>query len=96
MLKRYDAERLQEDVHLCEQILDARCQVLGAKARDGRMIGRGLSFQKIKEVHIASASRLDSSGAEKMVHGGINENGEQLPGGRQLFVDTSIGAIERG
>ena len=31
-----------------------------------------------------------------MVHAGIDENGEQLPGGRQLFVDTSIGAIERG
>ena len=26
-LKRYDAERLQEDVHLREQFLDARCQV---------------------------------------------------------------------
>ena len=27
VLKRYDAERLQEDVHLREQFLDARCQV---------------------------------------------------------------------
>lgn len=96
VLKRYDTERLQKDVHLCEQILDARCQVLGAKARDGRMIGRGLSFQKIKEVHIASASRLNSSRAEEMAHARIDENGEQLPGGRQPFVDTSIGAIERG
>ena len=96
MLKRYDTERLQKDVHLCEQILDARCQVLGAKTRDGRVIGRGLPFQKIKEVHIASASRLNSSRAEEMVHARIDENGEQLPGGRQLFVDTSIGAIERG
>ena len=95
VLKRYDAERLQEGVHLCEQLLDARCQMLGAKARDGRMIGRGLPFQKIKEVHVASASRLNSSRAEEMVHAGIDENGEQLPGGRQLFVDTSIGAIER-
>ena len=25
VLKRYDAERLQEDVHLREQFLDARC-----------------------------------------------------------------------
>ena len=60
------------------------------------MIGRGFSLQKIKEVHIASASRLNSSRAEEMVHARIDENGEQLPGGRQLFVDTSIGAIERG
>ena len=60
------------------------------------MIGRGFSLQKIEEVHVAPTSRLDSSGAEEMVHAGIDENGEQLPGGRQLFVDTAIGAIERG